>query len=151
MFAISFASLLALVGCTVWGEHRATAWSDITGGESLERVFWHEVQGKRWTELESHLSSNYALVTPEGTFDRSGAIEHWKKLEIHDYSIGELSTELNGNTYTVTYILNLRGKENGQPLPATTIRAMTVWQRQVRDTWNAIAHSEVPATTSQNK
>lgn len=150
-FAVCGMSIFLLIGCTVWGEHKPTAWTDVTGGESLERVFWKELSSKHWNELESHLAPNFVLVTPDGSFDRAGAIEHWKQLEIHDYSLGELRTELSGNTYTVTYILNIRGKINGEPIPNVPIRAMTVWQRQVREQWNEIAHSAMPVSSSIDK
>ena len=145
-----FLWLLALTGCTVWGEHKPTAWTDITGGESLERVFWHEVQAKHWAELESRLAPNFVLVTPDGTFDRTAAIEHLKGLDVRDYSIGELQSQLNGNTYTVSYILNLRGTLDGKTVPAP-LRAMSVWQKQVREQWVAIAHSAMPLRSTPAK
>jgi hypothetical protein len=136
-----------LLGCTVWGEHKPTAWTDVTGAESLEHVFWHEVQAQHWTELESHLAPNFVLTIPTGTFDRAAAIEHFKQLRVHEYSIGELQSQLNGNTYTVTYILNVRGV-NGKPVPVPPLRAMSVWQRQVREQWMMLAHSAMPIAMS---
>ena len=138
----------SLTACTVWGEHKPTAWTDITGGESLERVFWHEVQAKHWTDLESHLAPNFVLTIPPGTFDRTAALEHLKQLQLHDYSFGELQSQLNGNTYTVTYILNIRGTVDGKPVPTAPLRAMSVWQRQVREQWVMLAHSAMPIATS---
>ena len=138
----------ATLGCTVWGEHKPTAWTDVTGGESLERVFWHQVQAKQWTDLESRLAPTFVLSIPAGTFDRAAAIERWKQLQLHDYSLGELQSQLNGNTYTVTYILNVRGIMNGKPVPPTPFRAMSVWQRQVREQWVMLAHSAMPLSSS---
>ena len=138
--------LLALSGCTLWGEHKPTAWTDVTGGESLERVFWHEVQAKHWSDLETRLAPNFVLITPAGTYDRAAALEHWKQLDLTDYSLGELESQLNGNTYTVTYVLNLRATVNGKAVPSRPLRAMTVWQRQVREQWLMIAHSATPAS-----
>jgi hypothetical protein len=135
--------VLPLAGCTMWREHKPHVWKDVTGGESLERVFWHQLKAKNWPELESHLASTYVLVTPEGTLDRAAAIERWKQLEIQDYSLGDFIVELNGNTYVVSYTLTVRGKLAGQALPATPIHAMTVWQQYARD-WLAIAHSAAP-------
>lgn len=132
-----------LAGCTMWGEHKPRGWKDVTGGESLERVFWQELKAKNWPELESHLASTYVLVTSEGTLDRAAAIERWKQLEIQDYSLGDFRIELNGNTYVVSYTLTIRGKLAGDSLPATPIHAMTVWQQYARD-WLAIAHSASP-------
>jgi ketosteroid isomerase-like protein len=133
-----------LCGCTVWSERKPRVWKDITGGESLERVFWQQVKAKNWNELVPHLASNYVLVTPEGTLDRDAAIERWKHLEIEDYSLGDFNIQLSGNAYVVAYTLMLRGSLAGQPLPATPLRAVTVWQQQGRE-WIAIAHSVATA------
>jgi hypothetical protein len=146
---VVLASVTALTGCTLWGEHKPTAWTDITGGESLERVYWHELKAKNWTSLETHLAPNFVLATASGSFDHDGAIEHWKQLEIQDYSLGEFKTELNGNTYIVSYMLSIHAKFAGQPLPATSYRCMTVWQRQRREEWQAIAHSATAISQSR--
>lgn len=147
---LAFAILASLIGCTVWGEHKPTAWTDITGGESLEHVFWREVQAQHWADLESHLAPNFVLIIPTGTFDRAAALDHFKQLQLHDYSIGELQSQLNGNTYTVTYILNIRGVINGRSVPNAPLRAMSVWQRQVREQWVMLAHSATPMITSND-
>jgi hypothetical protein len=146
--ALVFILVASLAGCTVWGEHKPTVWTDVTGGESLERVFWHEVQAKHWTDLESHLAPNFVLTIPTGTFDRAAAIEHLKQLQLHDYSLGELQSQLNGNTYTITYILNVPGTADGKPVPNAPLRVMSVWQRQVREQWVMLAHSAMPMTTN---
>ncbi len=145
---VTLSTLALLAGCTVWGEHKPSAWTDITGGESLERVFWHEVQAKHWAELESHLAPNFVLTIPAGTFDRTAALEHFQQLQVNDYALGEFQSQLNGNTYTVTYILNLRGVINGKSVPAAPLRAMSVWQREVREQWVMLAHSATPMSTS---
>ena len=48
----------------------ARSMAEATGGEGLERVFWKNVQGANWIEVERALASNYAGVTPDGTLDR---------------------------------------------------------------------------------
>jgi hypothetical protein len=146
--ALMLVLLASLAGCTVWGEHKPTVWKDVTGGESLERVFWHEVQAKHWTDLESRLAPNFVLTTPSGTFDRGAALEHWKDLQVQDYSLGELQSQLNGNTYTVTYILNIHASRDGRSLPTAPLRAMSVWQRQVREQWVMLAHSAMPLSAT---
>ncbi|HVO64029.1 MAG TPA: nuclear transport factor 2 family protein [Terriglobales bacterium] len=145
--ALMLVLLVSLAGCTVWGEHKPTVWKDVTGGESLERVFWHEVQAKHWTDLESHLAPNFVLTVPTGTFDRAAALEHWKDLQVQDYSLGEIQSQLNGNTYTVTYILNIHATRDGRSLPTAPLRAMSVWQRQVREQWVMLAHSAMSLST----
>jgi uncharacterized protein DUF4440 len=144
---LSLTATLWLAGCTIWGEHKAHAWTEVTGGESLERVFWEQVKNKKWTELEPHLAATYVLVTPEGSFERAAALEHWKQLDLAEYSLGDFSVQPSGDTYVVAYTLVLRGRLAGQPLAETPLRAMTVWQHLRRE-WYAIAHSASPATSS---
>ena len=64
-------ALLCTSACTFYGDHPAKAFTEATGGEGLERVFWKNVQAANWVELERVLASNYAGVTPGGTLDRS--------------------------------------------------------------------------------
>ena len=141
--------LLCAPGCTFYGEHPARALSDATGGEGLERVFWKDVRSAKWVEVERSLASNYTGISPAGTFDRDATIERYHQWELKDFSIGDLKTELNGNTVVVTYTITLNGTVKGnagartgvsEPLPSTPQRMMTVWQQQ-KKAWVAIAHS----------
>jgi ketosteroid isomerase-like protein len=94
------------------------------------------------------MAPNFVLITPQGAFDRAAAVEYWKQLQIQDFSLGELQAQLNGDTYTVTYILNIRGTVHGKPVPTTPLRALTIWQRQVKERWIMLAHSAIPLSSS---
>jgi hypothetical protein len=135
-----------LTSCSVWPEHKPQKWTDVTGGESLERAFWNDLKAKNWKDLEPHIASNYVLVTPDGTFGHAEAIERWKQLEIQDFSLGDFNIQLSGNAYIVSYAVTVRGTLAGKPIPATPIRAMSVWQQYARD-WLTLAHSATPSTT----
>jgi hypothetical protein len=131
--------------CTFYGEHPARSFSEATGGEGLERVFWKNVQAANWVEVERALASNYAGVTPNGTLDRSTTLEQYRGWLLKDFAIGDLKTEMNGTTFVVTYTITLNGvTSNGtagsQPLPSTPQHMMTVWQQQ-KAGWVVIAHS----------
>ena len=131
--------------CTFYGEHPARSFSEATGGEGLERVFWKNVQAANWVEVERALASNYAGVTPTGTLDRSAALEQYRQWQLKEYTLGDLKTEMNGTTFVVTYTITLNGViSNGvagsQPLPSTPQHMMTVWQQQ-KAGWVVIAHS----------
>ena len=108
-----FAALLVACGCTVWKDKPAKAFSQATGGEDLERVFWREVKAKNWKEVGYSLAANFVAITPAGQLDRVATLERLKQLELKDYSLGDFQTELNGNTFVVTYTLTVRGKRNG--------------------------------------
>ncbi|HEY1264654.1 MAG TPA: nuclear transport factor 2 family protein [Terriglobales bacterium] len=140
--ALSLAATLVLAGCTLWGEHPVQHWTDVTGGEGLERSFWNDVKAKDWNELERHLAGNYVYSGPEGRLGRQQALERLKDFQLEEYSIGDLEVELNTQTVVVTYTLVLRGTRAGHPLRGEPIRLLAVWQHQ-KAGWMAIAHSIV--------
>jgi hypothetical protein len=147
LLSIPLLAISLLAACTMWPERKPQKWTDVTGGESLERAFWSDLKGKNWKDLEPHIAATYVLVTADGTFDRTQALERWKQLDIQDYSLGEFNIQLNGNAYVVSYTVNLRGRLAGKPLPSTPLRAMTVWQQYARD-WLTLAHSATPTAIS---
>jgi len=147
MFVLSSVLIFLLTfvpACTFYGEHPARALSEATGGEGLERVFWKDVQAGNWVEVERALASNYVGITPGGTLDRAATLEQYRQWQLKDYALGDLKTEMNGNTFVVTYSITLNGALNGtggtQPLPSAPQHMMTVWQQQ-KSGWVAIAHS----------
>jgi hypothetical protein len=136
------AATMLLQACTVWREHPGSSqWADATGGEGLERSFWKEVKAKHWSELEHHLASNYVAISPEGgRLDKAAAMAQIQRLQLDDYSLGDVQGEMNTDTFVVTYTVAMRGTFGGQPLPTEPLRMMTVWQKQSAG-WMAIAHS----------
>ncbi len=151
MFTLILTSAILTSACTFYGEHPAKALSEATGGEGLEQVFWKDVRAANWVEVERALASNYEGETPGGTLDRSATLEQYRSWQLREYAIGDLKTELNGNTIVVTYTITLNGTFNGsgngtggsQPLPSGPQHMMTVWQQQKKG-WVAIAHSVSP-------
>ncbi len=146
---ITGAVLLALVllaGCSGPRTKPATSWSQATGGENLERMLWREIKDKHWTELERHLAPLFVSTGPGGRFDRAGTIEHLKALNISDYSLSDIQVEPHGADMVVTYTITLRGSFNGQPIPETPERMLTVWQ-QLKGGWFAIAHADAGRVT----
>ena len=139
-------ALVFLAACTVYGEHAARSYSDATGGESLERVFWKNVATGNWTEVQRAFASNYLALMPSGTVDREAALDQYRKWNVKDYSLGDLKTELNGNTIVVTYTLTWNG--TGAKLPAGSRPMMTVWQKQ-KAGWVIIAQNV--GTQNQNQ
>lgn len=135
VFVMTFAP-----ACTLYREHPARAFSEATGGEGLERVFWKELAARNWVEVERALASNYVDVTPGGTLDRAATLGQYRQWQLKEYSLGDLQTELNGNTIVVTYTITFNGTAGSQPLPSAPQHMMTVWQQQ-KAGWVAIAHS----------
>jgi hypothetical protein len=133
-------SLMLGLACTIAREHPARNFAEATGGESLERVFWKEMQAGNWTEIERTLASNYMGMTPAGSLDRTATLEQYRQWKLTDFAIGDLKTEMNGPTFVVTYTITLNGTAAGQPLPSAPQHMMTVWQQQ-KSGWMVIAHS----------
>jgi Domain of unknown function (DUF4440) len=152
IFALMFA-LLFTSACTFYGDHPARSLSDATGGEGLERVFWQDVQAANWVAIERALASNYSGVTPAGTLDRDATLQQYRGWQLKNFSLGDLKTELNGNTIVVTYSITLNGVSSSrtggsQPLPSAPQHMMTVWQQQ-KSGWIVIAHSVSQSGVSQ--
>ena len=103
----------------MWREHPGSSkWKDATGGEGLERSFWKEVKDKRWNELEHHLAGNYIAVSPEeGRLDKAAALAHLQQLQLDDYTLGDVQTEMNSDTFVVTYAIAMRGTFAASPCP----------------------------------
>src|SRR6476661_3377535 len=102
---VLLAATLLLQACTVWREHPGSSkWTDATGGEGLERSFWKEVKDKKWNELERHMAGNFMAVSPDqGRLDKAASLAHLQQLKLDDYTLGDFQTELNSDTFVVSY------------------------------------------------
>lgn len=141
---IAVAISLAFSGCTMWKEKPVTKWSQATGGEHFERLFWKDLKAGDWNALEYHMSATYVFLTPNGPLDRAATLVHMKKLHLTGYSLSDFQIKPSGDDMIVTYSALAHGDFDGQPLPAKPIRMMTVWQRANKG-WITIAHADVPA------
>jgi hypothetical protein len=135
-----FLSLMVALACTVYRDRPASKFSEATGGEALESVFWKHIKAGNWVELDRSLASNYVGVTPGGALDRAATLDQYRQWKLKDYALGDLKTELNGSTIVVTYAITLNGTVGGQPLPSAPQHMLTVWQQQ-KAGWAMIAHS----------
>lgn len=135
-------SVVWLPGCTVYRQKPVKTLADATGGESLERALWHDIKDKDWKDVRVHMTSNFVFVSPEGRLDRDTALARFQKMDVKDYSIGDLTTELSGNVFVATYTITLRGTIGGQPLPAAPQRRVSVWHQQ-KSGWMMISHAVI--------
>lgn len=135
--------LATLAGCTMWKQQKG--WSGATGGEQLERLWWHDVQAGRLNELEKHMAATLVVVMPDAVRDRAGLLQHFRELEVKDYSLGDFVTQVNGVDLVVAYRATLNGKLGGQPVQVR-LRCLSVWQ-ETKDGWLLTAQSVAPDTT----
>ena len=140
LISLTLTVLVGCLACTVYPQRPIKAFSQATGGEGFERAFWKEVQAQDWKDVGSHLASNFMYVTPRGRWERAAAFDHIQTLRVQDYAISDMSTEMNRDTFVVSYTIVLHGTSQAGALPAAPERRMTVWQQQKKG-WMAIAHS----------
>ena len=126
--------------CTMWPE-KPTAWSNATGAEQLERLWWDGVKSKNWKEVESHLASTFVYQSSSTVRDREAALDLLKKLEVADYALGEVAIHPAGDAAIITYSIDLKGTFDGRPLELSHARMMSVWQQQKRG-WAMVAHAD---------
>jgi len=134
------ACLVALGGCTIWGEPKVSTWKNATGAEAFERLLWQEVKAKNWKEIEAHLASNFVYQDQQGRQDKRKFIADLQQTELIDYTIGDLEVRASGTEAIVTYSAQFTGTFQGKPLPSGPVRVMTVWQQQ-KNGWSAVAMS----------
>ena len=134
--------LPCLLACTLNKARPATTFAGSTGGEGLENVFWKSVKAKDWVAIDRALASNFVGINPDGRFNAAAWFDHIKQLELTDYSIGNLQIQMNGNTFVVTYDVTMTGTIGGQPIPATPVHRMSVWQQQ-KAGWVLIAQTAI--------
>ncbi len=124
------ACMLALSGCTLWAVPKRVSWTNATGAEQFERLFWQSVQEKDWQAVESRMASTFVASMPEGVMNKEETMQHLRSMEISDVSIGEVQVTEAGNDAIVTYTLMLKGTAGGHRLAASAMRVMSVWQQQ---------------------
>ena len=133
--------LLTSAACGGW-KARPSAWSNATGAEQFERLWWADVKAKKWNEVGYRMAATYVAINADGIKDREQALAHLRLLEIEEFAIGDVDVRPNGNDLVITYTMTLRGTLAGAPLILERTPMMTVWQQQ-KSGWIAIAHSSI--------
>src|SRR5579864_431910 len=95
--------LLILSACTVYREQSVKTIADATGGAGFEQGWWSDIQQQNWKDVEQHVAGNFVYVTPAGRLERAAALAEIEKMRVTDFSIGDLTTEMNGDAFVVTY------------------------------------------------
>lgn len=136
-------AMLLTAACTIAPETARPNWTMATSGEQYERLFWDAVKAKDWRNVESHLSGTFVEESPGGARNKEQLMEHLRKLDLTDYSLGEVQSETAGADIIVTYVFTGRGTIGGKPFPEQSMRMMTVWQ-QVKKGMMMTAHATIP-------
>ena len=122
-------ALACTSACTIAPEVKKPNWTQATGGEHYERLFWDSV-----------------TQTPDTVRNKQQVMEHIRQIDLADYSLGEIQVEPNGADVIVTYTITLHGTIAGHPLPTDPERMMTVWQQGKKGV-QMIAHATMPTSS----
>jgi len=144
LLSLGLMAVLPLAACTMYGAHPVQTFSDATGGEGFEKAFWRDIQQHDGKDLDRHIASNFVYVASTERLERAAAVDRLLHMQILEYSIGELTTEMSGDTFVVSYTITLHGSLEGQGFPDQPERCMTVWHHE-KSGWMAIAHTELGA------
>ena len=133
---------LLITACTEGKPPESQDWSNATGTEAYERLWWKAIQEKDFKTAYWRLGSIYTLTTSAGIRDREQAEQYFKNLDLTSISLGELEVKPHGVDMVVSYVATVQSKSSPTP---QRFYMMTVWQ-EAKKGWMAIAHSEVPAS-----
>jgi hypothetical protein len=134
--------LLPLAACTEGKPPQSQNWSQATGAEAYERLWWKAIQDGDFKTAKWRLASIYTLTTSSGIQDREQAEHYFESLSLTSINLGELEVKPHGADMVVTYVATVQTKSSPAP---QRFYMMTVWQ-EAKKGWMAIAHSEVPAS-----
>lgn len=140
-------TILALLcsGCMGGWKLKPAGWSNATGAEQFERLWWADVQKKKWEDVRYRLAATFVWISAEAKRDREQTMAHLEQLEIEDFTLGDVEVRPNGNDVVVTYTMTMRGTLAGRPIALERTPMMTVWQQQ-KAGWTAIARSTAGAS-----
>lgn len=142
LLSASLAALVLLVSCA--GPPRKATWKNATGAGEYERLLWHSIQKKDWSEVEYRLSPTFVGATATGqAMDRAGWLEYLKAADIEEASVSEIQVRPAGADMTVTLVLHLSTRTPLSSPGNQGYRVTSVWQ-QLKGGWALTATSLTP-------
>ena len=142
MFLVLLLVVFAFNGCTEGKPPQSQKWTEATGAEAYERLWWKAIQDGDFNAAKWRLSSMYTLTTTSGIRDREQALQYFQGLNLTSISFGDLEVKPHGVDMVVSYTATIQSKSSPTP---QKFYMTTVWQ-EAKKGWMAIAHSEVPAS-----
>jgi hypothetical protein len=136
-------TVVAMSGCTIYGEKKPPTLQSTTSAEQYERIFWSTVKAKNWLQIPGMLAANVMYSAGGKILSKDQVVPYLQGLNIADFTISNMVVKANGADMTLSYTLQLSSA--GGPLQ--TFTAISVWQ-QVGAGWILIVHTEQPQTTS---
>jgi hypothetical protein len=107
-----------------------------------EKEIWDKIKTKNMDALGSMLADDFIYVSGDGVSDKAGTINGLKGIDFTDVSFSDWKTiMLDKDAAVVTYTVTAKGTNNGQPIPATPLRAASAWVNR-NGTWVGVYHQE---------
>jgi hypothetical protein len=136
---------LGLSACTLYPEKKNPGWSQATGAEQFERLYWQELKAKNWQEIEARTASNFTHSSVAGVRNKQETIDIYKRNPIVDYQLGNFEVVAHSDTAVVNYTADFTyTDESGQTVGPVHNRVQTVWHQQ-KSGWVLVAKAAFSA------
>lgn len=107
-----------------------------------EREIWDAIKKKDSAAFAAMLADDFTYVTSDGVYDKAGTVAGVKQIDATEITFSDWKTVmLDKDATVVTYTVNMKGTSGGQPIPATPIRAGSVWVNR-GGKWVGVFHQD---------
>lgn len=99
--------------------------SDVT---AQEKAIWDKIKQKDPDGFAAMLADDFIYVSNDGVYDKAGTVNGIKQMELTEMTLSDWKTVmLDKDAAIVTYTVNIKGTNGGQPIPPGAQRAASLW------------------------
>jgi hypothetical protein len=107
-----------------------------------EKEIWDKIKTKNPEAFSAMLADDFVYVTEDGVYDRAGTTDSIKQMALTDLSFADWKVvTLDKDAAVVTYTVTAKGTSGGQPIPATPMRASSLWANR-GGKWVGVFHQD---------
>ena len=93
-----------------------------------EKHAWDAIQKKDYEGFGSMLANDMVYVSSDAVYDKPGTINGVKGFEPTEVTFSDWKVlPVDKDAVAMTYTVNIKGNNNGKPMPPETIRASSAW------------------------
>lgn len=109
-----------------------------------EKEIWDKIKTKNPDGFAAMLTDDFVYVSEDGVFDKAATVDGIKQMETTEISLADWKVvTVDKDAAVVAYTANVKGTSGGKPMPATPVRASSVWVNR-GGTWVGVFHQETP-------